>query len=186
MVTYKFLAKGGLGPLSGFAWPVPQDGLGGLPGAWVEVTGPLAPCVRGVHVCRSVDLAHWIHDELWEIEADGEPLDGLDCLVVPRARLVHRVDAWSNGGGQRFAEACIEHAEAGAPAPLAEALRALLDDARLMAANGYLALASFTAAVAVARSDADGSREGGYRRERAWQSAWIADELLRPEPRRSP
>ena len=181
-MTYKFLAKGTLGALSGFAWPVPQ---GGLPGAWVEVTGPLAPCARGVHVCRSVDLAHWIHDELWEIEADGEPLDGLDCLVVPRARLVRRVDAWSDGGGQRFSEACIEHAEAATGASLAEAVRALLDDARSMAASGYLALASFTAAVAVSRGDVRGSREDAYRRERAWQSAWIAEELLRAGPRRN-
>jgi hypothetical protein len=180
MMAHKFLAKGALGPLSGFAWPVPH---GDLPGAWVEVTGPLAPCARGVHVCRSVDLAHWIHDDLWEIEADGEPLDGLDCLVVPRARLVHRVEAWSDGGARRFSEACIEHAEAGAGASLAEAVRALLDDARFMAANGYLALASFTAAVAVGRSDVNGSLEDAYRRERAWQSAWIADELLRPGPR---
>jgi hypothetical protein len=183
MTTYKFLAKGLLGPLSGFVWPVPQ---GGLPGAWVEVTGPLAPCARGVHVCRSVDLAHWIHDELWEIEADGEPLEGLDCLVVPRARLVRRVDAWSDGGARRFSEACIEHAEAGIGASLAEAVRALLDDARFMAAHDYLALASFTAAVAVSRSNIGGSCEDAYRRERAWQSAWIADELLRPGARRSP
>jgi hypothetical protein len=183
MTTYKFLAKGELGPLSGFAWPVPQ---GGLPGAWVEVTGPLAPCARGVHVCRPLDLAHWVHDELWEIEADGEPLDGLDCLVVPRARLVHRIDAWSDGGALRFSEASIEHAEAAAGTPLAGAVRALLDDARLMAAHGYLALAAFTAAFVVGRLDVDGSREDAYRRERAWQSAWIADELLRPRPRRSP
>ncbi|HTB78997.1 MAG TPA: hypothetical protein VK762_37395 [Polyangiaceae bacterium] len=183
MMTHKFLAKGALGPLSGFAWPVPQGGLGG---AWVEVTGPLEPCARGVHVCRPVDLAHWIDDELWEIEADGEPLEGLDCLVVPRARLLHRVEAWSDGGAQRFAEACIEHAASGAGATLAETVSALLEDARSMAASGYLALASFTAAVAVSRSDVHGSREDAYRRERAWQSAWIADELLRSGARRSP
>jgi hypothetical protein len=104
---------------------------------------------------------------------------------VPRARLVHRVDARSDGGARRFSEACIEHAEAGAGASLAEVVRPLLDDARLMVASGYPALASFTAAFAVGRPDVDGSREDAYRRERAWQSAWIADELLRPGPRRS-
>ena len=181
MTTYKFLAKGALGPLSGFAWPVPQ---GGLPGAWVEVAGPLAPCARGVHVCRSIDLAHWIHDELWEVEADGDPIDGLDCVVVPRGRLVRRVDAWSEGGGQRFSEACIAHAETASGASPVPPVRELLDDARFMVAHGYLALAAFTAAFAVGRSDVDGTREDAYRRERAWQSAWIAGELLRPGARR--
>jgi hypothetical protein len=183
MATYKFLAKGALGTLSGFAWPVPG---GGLPGAWVEVTGPLAPCASGIHVCRPVDLAHWIHDELWEIESDGDPIDGVDCLVVPRGRLVRRIDAWSDGGGRRFSEACIAHAETASGASQAPHVREWLDDARFMAANGYLALAAFTAAFAVGRAHVDGPREDAYRRERAWQSAWIADEWLQPGAGRIP
>src|SRR5258708_6519958 len=105
MMTHKFLAKGALGPLSGFAWPVPQ---GGAAGAWVEAVGPLALCARGVHVCRTSDLAHWIHDELWEVEADGDRIEGLDCVVVRRARLVRRIDDWGAAGGRRFADASVE------------------------------------------------------------------------------
>jgi hypothetical protein len=85
---FSLLAKGALGPLSGFAWPMPQ---GGLPGPWVEVTGPLAPCARGVHVCRSVNLAHWIHDELWEyLGVSGDRLVKVlgDLEVIARTRMI--------------------------------------------------------------------------------------------------
>jgi hypothetical protein len=176
-MTYKFLAAGARGPLSGFAWPVPGRGA---PGAWVEVDGPLAPCARGVHVCRAFELAHWIHEELWELETAGDPVGGLDCIVVPRARLLRRIDEWSGPGGRRFADACIDHAAAQAgPAP-ADGVRALLEDARLMSGHGYIALGAFTAAVVVGRLDSVEAPEGAYRRERAWQSAWIADQLLTP------
>jgi hypothetical protein len=186
-MMHKFLATGALGPLSGFAWPVPA---GGAPGAWVEVDGPLELCARGVHVCRTFDLAHWIHDELWEVEAAGDQVDGVDCIVVRRARLVRRIDAWSGPGGRRFAEACVEHATAQAgPAPTvmapslpADGVRDLLDDAQFMATHGYVALAAFTAAVAVSRLGAEVSPDGAYRRERGWQSAWIVRHLLAAHP----
>jgi hypothetical protein len=169
MRTHKFLAKGAQGPLSGFAWPVPD---GTAAGAWVVADGPLAPCARGVHVCRPADLAHWVHDELWELEAEGDQIEGLDCIVVRRARLVRRIDDWGAAGGRRFAEACVEHAAAAAPAS------DLLGDARFMSAHGYVAMAAFTAAVAVGRSSSEEGVEAAYRRERAWQSAWIAEHLL--------
>src|SRR5690348_431080 len=107
MSTYKFLAKGAVGPQSGFKWPEPQAPAFG---AWVDADGPLELCVRGAHVCRALDLAYWLHDELWETEVDGEQIEGVDCLVVRRARLVRRIDAWHQGGAARFAQACAEHA----------------------------------------------------------------------------
>ncbi len=178
MMMHKFLAANALGPLSGFAWPVPSLGA---PGAWVEVEGSLSPCARGIHACRPLDLAHWIHDELWELEADGAQTAGLDCVVVQRARLVRRIDAWSSSG-KKFAEACVEHAAAqlGSIELEREQISALMADARFMATHGYVAVSAFTAALVVSRLPAaDGS---AYRRERAWQSAWIADELLAPRP----
>jgi hypothetical protein len=175
MMTHKFLAKGAVGPLSGFAWPVPDHGA---PGAWVDAAGPLAVCARGLHVCRPFDLAHWIHDELWEVEVEGDPIDGLDCIVVPRARLVRRIDAWSAAGGRSFAGACVERAASESGTDPAGEVGALLGDARFMANNGYVALAAFTAAVAVSRSADEAGADGVYRRERAWQSAWIAEQML--------
>jgi hypothetical protein len=171
-MMHKFLATGARGPLSGFAWPAPgPDALG----AWVEVEGPLAPCARGIHVCRPFELAHWIHDELWELEVDGEQTPGLDCIVVPRARLVRRIPAWGEQA-QRFAEACVEHAAAQVEPAHFGVVSELLDDARSLATSGYVAVSAFTAALAVSRlPSASGS---AYRAERAWQSAWIERELL--------
>ena len=73
MKTYKFLAAGAKGPITGFQWPVPQLEA---PGDWVEADGPLEAGGRGAHVCRPAGLAHWIHDELWEVEIDGGGIVG--------------------------------------------------------------------------------------------------------------
>jgi hypothetical protein len=176
MRMHKFLATGARGPLSGFAWPAPGPSA---PGAWVEVEGPLAPCACGVHACRPFDLAHWIHDELWELEVGGEQTLGLDCIVVQRARLVRRIPGWGEHA-QRFAEACVEHAAAQAEPAHLDIVSGLLNDARLMATSGYVAVSAFTAALAVSRVPA--AESSAYRQERAWQSAWIARELLAARP----
>jgi hypothetical protein len=172
MVLRKFLAAQGRGPFSGHAWPLPtRNG----PGEWVAVEGALAQCARGLHVCRDVDLAHWIHDELWEVEVDGEAIEGVDCLVVPRARLVRRMDAWAEGS-RRFAQACIEHAASEIGPRATRSLPELLDDGRSMLTDGFVALTAYTAAVAVGRLTLDDPTTG-FRRERAWQSAWIAEHV---------
>ena len=77
MLAYKFLSGGGTGVLSGFRWPV---------GEWVTVEGELVPARRGVHACRTGDLARWLDEELWAVELDGELLEA-DCFVArpPRA-----------------------------------------------------------------------------------------------------
>jgi hypothetical protein len=176
--AYKFLAKGETGPLSGSRWPGPR---GVAPGAWVEVEGPLELCRRGVHVCRPLDLPYWLHDELWETEVDGDQLEGVDCLVVRRARLVRRIDGWHLGGAGRFAEACVEHAtQLVATAEHArDALRGYLEDAALSARSGYPAFSAFAAAFAVARAaGGPAGDEASYRRERAWQADWLARALL--------
>lgn len=173
--AYKFLAKDAVGPFSGFAWPLPA---GDARGAWVEVEGPLELCTRGVHVCRPSDLAHWLHEELWELEIDGEELEGVDFIVVRRARLLQRIDAWSQGGALRFVLACIEHAmELVGPDPDAR-VRGFLDDARHAGAAGYPAVGAFCAASAVAKRASAADVERSYRSERAWQAAWIARELI--------
>jgi hypothetical protein len=163
--AYKFLATGAIGPLSRFAWPGP--------GVWVEASGPLIPCKVGVHVCRPYELAHWIHDELWELEIGDDDVAGIDCLVVRRARLAHRIDAWSDGGHQRFATACVERARELARGQLPE----LVADALAGAEAGFPAVAAYTAALVVARLAPD--PEAAYARERAWQGAWIASEVIR-------
>jgi len=169
----KFLAAGGRGPFSRMAWPAPADGA---PGAWLVVDGVLAQCERGLHVCRDVDLAYWIHDELWDVEVEGPAVDGLDCLVVARARLLRRIGAWTESRHQ-FAQASIEHAAASPSLSDREEFGELLGDARLMATHGYPALASYTAAVAVGRARG-GDAVQGFRAERSWQSGWIAEHVV--------
>jgi hypothetical protein len=173
VTAYKFLRRGAIDPDSRAAWP--QPGVAGS-ACWVTLEGPLAVCVRGVHVCRASDLAHWVGDELWVAETGHERLEGLDCVVVRRARLVRRVDGWSENGASRFALACVDHAAGQLQGGAGQESAELLRDARLSARAGQVASSALCAALAVAR-DAD-SHEVAYRAERAWQSAWIAGELL--------
>jgi hypothetical protein len=143
----------------------------------VRAAGALELCVNGSHVCRAGDLAHWLHDELWEIEAEGDQIEGIDCLVVRRARLVRRVDAWNSKGAETFAEACAQHATEladRAPPDLAVTARGLLEDAFFSARTGFPAVSAYASAVAVAKLGDPADQEAAYRRERAWQSSWIA------------
>jgi hypothetical protein len=166
--AYKFLARGATGTFTAFPWPAP--------GEWVDVEGELDICKRGIHVCRSSELAHWLHDELWQVEIEGEEIEGVDCLVVRRARLTHRIDAWTSGGAERFAAACIAHAEELLGATPPSPLRDLLADATLALQHGYVAIAAYSAALVVGRHGAD--VEASYDRERGWQSTWIMRELI--------
>ena len=172
--VYKFLAKGARGPLSGFTWPTPS---GGNPGVWVEEERPLELCARGLHVCRTIDLAHWIHEELWELEADGDPLEGLDCLVFRRARLLRRIDAWQDGAA-KFNVASIEHSRRSAGSSSNDTVRGLLADAQWAAGEGLIAVSAYAAALAVATVARPSERERAYRRERTWQANWITREVI--------
>jgi hypothetical protein len=172
--VHKFLTRGGLGPLSGFEWPSPSAGGA----AWVEVEGPLELCVRGLHVCRDIDLAHWVHDELWQLEATGEQQAGIDCLIVRRARLVRRIDAWSDGGAVHFADACIERARQLTALAGDAVVRGFVADSEATAEAGHFAGSAYIAAFAVAKLSQPDEQERVFRRERAWQSQWIASEVL--------
>lgn len=166
--TYKFLTAGARGPISGFQWP--------LDGAWVETTGALEPCLRGAHVCRPGDLPYWLHDELWEAEIAGDRLEGIDCVVVARARLVRRIDTWQRDGARSFVAACVQHAHelvASADASRRELAQGYLDDAHECADAGIVAFGAFSSAVAVGKLTAEPDALQAYRRERAWQAEWL-------------
>ena len=93
MKAYKFLTGGATGRFSDFRWPVPtDDGLGD----WVEAGEALEDCRTGVHACTPRQLLDWIDDELWEIELDGEIVEGDAMIVAQRGRLLGRIDAWND------------------------------------------------------------------------------------------
>jgi hypothetical protein len=170
LIAYKFLARGAVGPFSGFRWPT------GSPGPWVEgrTDGRLA-CFSGIHGCAVEHLPYWLHDELWEVELE-EPITAPHKLVAPRGRLLGRLDAWDADSRSAFGLACVERVRPlaeGAPAEAHELVEAILDDAGGLAHRALPAGAGFCAArlaELVAGTDA-------YERERAAQAAWLAERL---------
>jgi hypothetical protein len=175
---YKFLAQGALGPFSEVAWPTPSNEA---PGAWVESNAAVEECRGGVHVCTLVDLSHWLHDELWVVEIDGERLAGRDAVIAERGRLVQRLDAWQHGAAARFAEAARDHAAqlvAAETGPERERLLGFIANASAHLPRGSTALAAYCSAMAIAwQHGGDHFDLAGYRSERVWQSEQIAREL---------
>jgi hypothetical protein len=178
--AYKFLATGAIGPISRFAWPQP-DATG--TSAWIGIEGSLDLCGRGIHVCGAGQLAHWLHEELWRVEIGGAVIDGLDCQVATRARLIEPVRAWAAGGAKRFARAVRDRAaRLIQERPLEEQawLEGYVQDATCHVVDGKRespALAALCASIGVARIAPAGEQEAVYRAERAWQSAWIVAEM---------
>lgn len=103
MIAYKFLNPGGVGPYSGFSWPLPASES---PSAWVEIRGALQLCRNGIHACRADQLPYWWGAQLWEIELTEPIADAGRVVLAARARLVRRVRAWDESTMRRYARAC--------------------------------------------------------------------------------
>jgi len=98
--AYVFLARGATEPFSGFVWPTPA---GGAPGAWVDASTAPRDALRGY---QARDLPYWLDDELWIVELAGR-LTHRDHLLLPeRARLMSRIDAWSDPIAREFVARC--------------------------------------------------------------------------------
>lgn len=165
--AYKFLKAGATGPFSGLAW---------TPGEWVEAKGDLVLCRNGVHGCSVSALPYWIDDELWRIELDDEVIESEGVVVARRGRLTERIDSWNADAMRAFALACAEQAAASAKASRRKHTKARADDARALAEQPVSAVNVACCSYIAARA-ADEASDGGWQRERAWQSAWLTERL---------
>jgi hypothetical protein len=158
VLAYKFLHRGRVGIFSGFAWPV---------GDWVSVDGPLLPTRSGIHACRLEHLPHWLDDELWVAELEGEVLEELRMLVAKRGRLVERLVAWNAVAAGEFTRACVarDHAQPELSADAAEWAEH---------PDGPVSAVYIVAhAAGVAAEKAGRPYEEGFSAERAWQADWL-------------
>lgn len=161
MIAYKFLDAGGVGPFTGFHWPV---------GDWVDA-GEIEPCRSGVHALRARDLPFWLGQELWEIELEGEVLEQGRKVVAPRGRLLRRREEWNGELLDALAGDCL--AQTRAKFGSVPGLSGFVVDIERFRAQGRIPLAAFAAAHAAELSG--GPR--AYERERRRQAAWLADRL---------
>ena len=103
MKYYKVLGKGRTASNGGSGkWP--------KPGIWFEVEGPLVPCQTGLHLCQFKDLVVWLDEKIWVAEpAPGtETIVCDDKVVVRKARLIKKLDAWNEKTARLFAADCAE------------------------------------------------------------------------------
>ena len=161
MIAYKFLDEGRLAPFTRVAWPEP--------GGWLE-SERAELCVCGVHACRVSDLPYWLRKELWEVELDGDVLEGERLVAARRGRLIRRVEKWDEAVAKAFGTACAQEARrrvAGSPD-----LEEYAADA-----EGTAEASPQFAAFATARLAELQDGVAGYAAERARQARWLADEL---------
>jgi hypothetical protein len=199
MLAFKFLREGGVGPFSGFRWPMPAAGD---PGEWVVAEPFRSACAWGVHGCDADHLVYWLARELWLVELGGEVVAASRKLVAPRGRLIRRVEDWNGELASAFADACILRAREPVSAALRSEGEAALGDAIAEAptvaaiaevvtaarAGGRAGLSLGYLADALVYSPLDPAAgmfcaahaaltEEGFHGERAWQSRWLARRL---------
>jgi hypothetical protein len=157
MKAYKFLTHGGTGRFSDFQWPVPTaDGLG----EWVEAGEALEDCRTGIHACTPRQMLDWIDDELWEIELDGEIVEGDVMIVAERGRLLARVAAWDDQTAQEFADVCAWRSREFALRGLRRL--GLTAEAERLVDTAELAEMQTAAVAAVGRSDGAAAELSGF------------------------
>jgi len=208
MIAFKFLARGAVGPFTGFAWPTP---MASSPGGWVEVPPEALPD-RGIHACLADHLSFWVDDELWIVELGEVVQRSSGQLISSRGRLLKRT-AWAREVANELGKACTFRARDAAAqllrrngrvqeanqllgcsdlVELKKVARAISEPCKtdsLANIAGYVAdAATFanlgdvgTAAFIVAELArvSTGTIEASAS-ERAWQGRWIAERLKLP------
>ena len=101
MKLYKVLASGQKSCNGGDAqW---------IPGEWMPSIEEIEPCKSGYHLCRRQDLIHWLNEEIWEAEYQGEMIIDDNKIVVQQARITKRIDTWNERTARLFAADCAEN-----------------------------------------------------------------------------
>jgi hypothetical protein len=162
MIAYKFLDPGRTGPFTRVTWPEP--------GLWLE-SERAELCVSGVHACRPADLPYWLRPELWEVELDGDVVEGERLVVATRGRLVRLVDSWDEHKASAFAAACA------AEARRRVAKSSEFEEFAASAEGAAEAENAPVAAFALARLAELQDGPAGYDAERARQARWLTAEL---------
>ena len=101
---YKVLEHDGASRVGVGKWPLPN----GKAGEWLQVDGLLVPCKNGLHLCRRDDLVHWLGPAIFVAEYEGEVIEGGNEIVVRRARLLEKLDTWTDRTARLFAADCAE------------------------------------------------------------------------------
>jgi hypothetical protein len=169
--AWKFLRPGAISPITGTLWK---------PGVWVDAHAAPRACRSGIHACQPRDLAHWICEELWEIELEGA-IEVADGVAGTRARLIAKVGAWAQNEAA-LRDACVARAKVHFDALGDARARAelFMSAAERGALEGQTAWTAYCAAsVAAAAATENAARFSLYRAERAVQSAWIAEHVLK-------
>jgi hypothetical protein len=161
VIAYKFLKPGGVGPFTGFRWPVDR---------WVEA-GSIETCRGGIHACRVQHLPIWMGAELWEIELAGDVVEKARKLVAGRGRLRRRIDEWNDELLERFGRFCIERTRRGVG--FLPVTSGYVVDVERFVVQRRFAIAGFAAARATEHRDGP----AGYDLERSLQAAWLAERL---------
>ena len=158
---YKVLGEDGR-PYHGGSgvWSLPHDGI---PGEWMPRIEMIVPCKSGYHVCTKDQLVLWLGPRIHEVETRGDVVALEDKCVAHEARLLRRLDTWTERTARLFACACAERALTRIAEPDPRSVEAVRV-ARLYADGG--ASQKELAAAGVAAWDAA--------RAAAWDAAWAA------------
>ena len=161
MIAYKFLARGAVGPFTGFSW---------RPEVWVEADHA-DPCRRGIHACHTRHLPIWLGPELWEIELGGEIIEGERKLVAQRGRLTHRIENWTPDLAMEFGRFCVRRTRR--RVGYLPVISGYVADVNRFVAQRRIPLAALAAARAAERRDGPAA----YDAERLAQATWLAERL---------
>lgn len=161
MIAYKFLTAGATGRFTGFRWEA---------GTWVDAEAA-DPCRAGIHACRVRDLPIWLDDELWEIELDGEVIEGERKIVATRGRLAQRIEQWAPEVARDFGRFCAQRTRE--RVGFLPVLSGFVADVDRFVSQNRIAIAGFAAARAAELRDG----AAAYEAERLAQASWLAERL---------